>query len=67
AVENPLPINISTAEYTLGTRQGVSFSVTTPLFSQAAELSVILRDPATGAAGSLHIPLGKYQMDAKSQ
>jgi len=65
AVQNPLPINISTAQYAVGIKQGMSFSLVIPLFSRAAELSVILRDPATGAAGSLHIPLAKYQKDAE--
>lgn len=66
AVEDALPINISTAQYAVGIKQGMSFSLGTPLFSGAAELCVILRDPATGAAGSLHIPLEKYQTDAKN-
>ena len=64
AVENPLPISISTAKYVTGTKQGLGFSLIIPLLRNATQLSVILRDPATGLAGSLHIPLAKYQTDA---
>jgi hypothetical protein len=66
AVENPLPINISMAQYAVGLKQGMSFSLVIPLFSNAEELSLILRDSATGAAGSLPIPLEKYQRNAKN-
>ncbi|MGB7023505.1 MAG: VWA domain-containing protein [Candidatus Acidiferrales bacterium] len=66
AVENPLPVNISMAQYAVGIKQGMSFSIIIPLFSNATELSVILRDRATGTAGSLHIPLSKYQTDEKN-
>ncbi|MGH9865969.1 MAG: VWA domain-containing protein [Candidatus Acidiferrales bacterium] len=64
--DKPFKIDVSRAAYETGLKEGMGFSATEPIVSEASELCVILRDNNSGAAGSLHIPLGKYQTDAKN-
>lgn len=64
--DKPLKIEVSQAAYQSGLKEGMAFSATEPIVSGAVELCILLRDNDTGAAGSLHVPLDKYQKDANN-
>jgi len=67
AIDNkPFKVDVSQAAYQTGLKEGMALSVKEPIVHDAFELCVLLRDNNTGAAGSLHIPLSKYQTDAKN-
>jgi len=61
----PFKIQVSPTAYQIGLKEGMAFSATEPVVSDAVDLCILLRDDNTGAAGSLHIPLAKYQTDEK--
>jgi len=61
----PFKVDVSQAAYQTGLKEGMALSVREPITRDAVQLCVLLRDNNTGAAGSLHISLAKYQTDEK--
>jgi VWFA-related protein len=53
-------ISVPQPDYERAMKEGMGFDLKLPLFTNAAELCVILRDNSTGRAGSVRIPLQKY-------
>lgn len=60
-------ISVPEAQYQMALREGMGFDNALPLLANANELCVVLRDNITGAAGSVHIPLAKYQSGATAK
>ena len=65
--DKPAKVTISEAEFQLGLKEGMGFSFTLPLFTKAETLSIILRDEESGIAGSVRVPLDKYQGSATAK
>jgi VWFA-related protein len=55
-----LKLNFSAEQYEQIMKSGIAYRKDVPINPNAAELRVILRDTATGAIGSVIIPLKKY-------
>lgn len=60
-IDKSAKISVPEAQYQTALKEGMGFDNSLPLLPNANELCVILRDNITGAAGSVHIPLAKYQ------
>jgi VWFA-related protein len=58
---NSETVRVSQAAYEKGMKEGMGFSSAFPLDARATDLRIVLMDRSTGVAGSLTIPLAKYQ------
>jgi VWFA-related protein len=59
--QQSIGVVVSQAAYEKGMKEGMWFSVVVPLRKAASTLVIVLRDQASGTAGSVRIPLAKYQ------
>jgi hypothetical protein len=55
--EVPTDLNLTTREYDAALRGGVALSVDRPVPAGASKIRIVVRDPESGAVGSLTVPV----------